>query len=206
MSRKLLDGKNPTKPPDANKGGAPTLLTPELMENIVAPLRIGARVPTAAAFNNVSYDVMRNWVLKGRQDPDSIYGVLIKKVEKAIAEWEMRDISVIEKHAMGAPAEYEKEVVRNSNGDVVMVDGKPLMQVARDADGNPIIKSHAIRSDWKAAIERLRSRLPKYWGRDKIDLDVILTFDNSEREAKPLEALSFEQRVAAAAKKLEEDF
>lgn len=211
MSRKLIDGKKPTIPEDANKGGLPPTLTPELIEKIAGPLRIGVRIPTAAALNDVSYETLRSWVLKGHEKPNSIYGAFIKEITRSIAKWEAGDISILHKHAFGAPAEYLMEPARDSTGGVVFgADGKPVMVMARDGDGRPIIKRSEVKSDWRAAAHRLERRLPKYWHRPETqptsDHDAVLTFDAKEREAKPVEALSFEQKIAGAVKKLEEDY
>lgn len=209
MSRRKFGATEETPiPPGANKGGRPTQLTPELLEKMLQPLHIGARVQTAAALNNIGYDTLRAWVLKGHEDPESLYGELIRRVTQAIATWELRDISVLDKHAMGAPAQYEREVVRDKDGSIIMgTDGKPLMQIARDDDGKPILKTSEIKSDWRAAAHRLASRLPKYWNKeDNIDHDAVLTFDAKEREIKPIEARTFDQKIADAVKKLEEEY
>lgn len=211
MSRRLVDGKMPVKSKGTNKGGRPTDLSRELIDKIVSPLRIGVRIPTAAALNDVSIECLRNWVLKGHEDPKSIYGELITEVMRAIAQWETGDVSILHKHAMGAPTEFEKEVVRDKDGSIVYEQpGKPLMQLVRDGEGNPIVRRAEIRSDWRAAAHRLERRLPKYWYRPEtsspVDQDAILTFDAKEREQKPVEALSFEAKIAGAVKKLEEDY
>jgi hypothetical protein len=212
MSRRLVDGKLPVRKKDAAKGGRPNMLEldPSIIPKVEAALRMGAPVLTAMAFNGISYDTVRLWVIHAKQNPESIYGELFSRVNKAIAEWEMKDISVIEAHAMGRPAQYEMEVVRDKKGKIVFDENKkPLMQVARDAEGNPILKSHAIKSDWKAALERMSRRKPASWARrDQLsvnfDQDAVLSFDNSKVETK--EAMSFEQAVAKAMEKFDEEY
>lgn len=209
MTRRLVDGKRPKPKEGSNPGGRPTKfeIKPELIQRLRQAILMGAPVLTAAALNDISYDTMRSWVLKGKEDPSSQYGALIEMINKAIAEWEVRDLSVIEAHAMGRPAQYLQQPVRNNKGDVINgPDGKPLMEYVRDAEGNPILQSAEIKSDWRAAMERLARRKPKSWGRHlNIDLDAVLTFDNKEREVNPKEAMSFEQRIAEAVKELEDD-
>lgn len=212
MSRRLVDGKLPVKGKDANKGGAPSMieLDPSLVPKIESALRMGAPVLTAMAFNGISYDTVRLWVIKAHKEPNSIYGELFKRVERAIAEWEVKDIAVIEAHAVGRPAQYEMEVVRDKKGNIVYDDKKkPLMQIARDKEGNPILKSPAIKSDWKAAMERMARRKPKSWSRrDQVDFnfdpDAVLTFDNKKQETK--EAKSFEQSVAEAIERFDDEY
>jgi len=214
MGRKSDKGKMPENNVPAPRGRPPgkaDVLTPELIEKIVGPLRMGTRIPTAAALNSVSYETLRHWILQGHEHPDSIYGQFIAEINKALAQWEAGDVGVLHRAAFGAPAEYLMQPVKNSNGDVVFDrEGKPLMEPVRDGDGNPIIKRSEIRSDWRAAAHRLERRLPKYWYRPETqmatDHDAVLTFDAKEREAKPVEALSFEQKIAGAVKKLEEEY
>lgn len=213
MSRKLVDGKVPIPHPDADKGGRKSILELDdaLEERILNALKIGSSVGTAAAFNGLSYEVIRNWVLKGKEFPESRYGAFIQNVQKAIAEWELRDIAVIDRHANGRPAEFLMEPARDNKGNVVWevlpthkTAGKPIMVVARDDEGRPIIKSQEIKSDWRAAMERMSRRMPRYWARtDKNDIDGVLTLDNKKADSK--EAMTFDERVAQAMKKLEED-
>lgn len=210
MSRRLVDGKQPTRVIPEKAGRTSNLELDDTIETkILNSLRIGANVNTAGAFAGVSYDALRTWVLKGKENPDSRYGAFIKKVEKAIAEHEMGDLAVIHAHANGRPAQYEMEVVRDHDGKIIYESpGKPLMQIARDGNDNPILKSSEIRSDWRAAMDRMSRRFPRYWSRtDLIDVqhnhDSILTLDSKKAESK--EALSFEQRVEAAMKKIRAD-
>jgi hypothetical protein len=205
VSRRLVDGQLPKRSLVKTKIGDITDLTPELIAKIIKPLQIGASVTTASAFNGVHYDTMRMWVLKGKEHPETIYGELIRAIEKAIAEWEVRDISVLEKHAMGAPAEYQMDVVFDEHGQLIRdASGNPVMQVARNKDGNPIVKRSEIKADWKAALERLSRRKPRYWAsRDTASEEAVLTYDNKKPETR--EAITFEQRIAEAIDKLEED-
>lgn len=208
MSRRLLDGKLPERKPGSNKGRRAILdLTPELMDQICAPLIIGAPIDTAAALRGVSYDTLRSWVIKGNTDPNSIYGVLLKRIAQSVAEWEARDLSVIEKHAQGAPPEYYMEIVKDEHGNVMYdKNGDRIMQVAKDNEGRPIIKRPGIKSDVKAAMWRLERRKPKYWER-KIQIEDaagVLSFDNKKPETK--EAMSFDEKVAQAMKKFEDEY
>ncbi len=209
MSRRLIDGKVGKPKKGSDPGGRPTKfeIDPELPKKLRQAILIGAPILTAAALHDISYETMRGWVLKGKEDPSSEYGALLKIIQKSIAEWEARDLSVIEAHAVGRPAQYLQQPMRNEAGEVVLgPEGKPLMEYVRDAEGNPILQAAEIKSDWRAAMERLSRRKPRSWAKQlNIDLDAVLTFDNNEREAKPAEALTFEQKIAQAVKELEEE-
>jgi hypothetical protein len=209
MSRRLLDGKAPKPKKGSNPGGRPTKfeIDPELVKKLRNAILMGAPVLTAAALNDISYETMRAWVLNGKENPDSEYGALLKVLVKAVAEWELRDLAVLDSHSTGRPAQYAQQPVRNKKGDVVNgPDGKPLMEYVRDGDGNPILIQSEIKSDWRAAMERLARRKPRSWATKlNIDLDAVLTFDNKEKEVNPKEAMSFEQRIAEAVRELEDE-
>lgn len=214
MSRRLVDGKFP-KPKKGSKAekkmltGRPTKLEidPDLIKKLRNAILLGAPVLTAAALNDVSYDTMRAWVLKGKENPDSEHGALLRVIVKAIAEWEIRDLSTWDAHIAGRPAQYLMQPMVDNKGKPIMgPDGKPMMEYARDSEGNVILQASEIKSDWRAAAERMARRKPKSWGqRLGIDLDAVLTFDNKEKEANPKEALSFEQRIAQAVQELEDE-
>lgn len=211
MSRKLVDGKHPVPSPGSNPGGAPSLLErdKDLPEKIRKFILMGAPVLTAAALNDVSYDTMRSWVLKAKENPESEYGALIRLIMKAVAEWEVRDLAVLDIHATGRPATYLEEPVLDKKGQpYIGPDGKALMKLARDKDGNPIQKTAEVKSDWRAAMERLSRRKPRTWAAKlAVDIDSVLTFDpNAEKQVDPKDNLSFEQRIATAVKELEDEY
>jgi len=128
MSRRLVDGVmvKPAVPHAGKQVGTGTTLTEELIKDICRPLLIGLPVSSSCALLSIGYDTLRYWVVQGYEHPDSIYGKFINEVKKAIAQWETRDLSVIEMHAQGKPATYEMEVVREPDGTV-----------ARDEKGSP---------------------------------------------------------------------
>lgn len=181
-------------------------IDPDLIKKMRNAILLGAPIVTAAALNDISYETMREWVLKGKEDPSSEYGALIRQLQKAIVEWEIRDLSAWDAHIHGRPAQYlTQQVVVDGKPLTDPNTGRPVMEIVRDGEGNPVIQASEIRPDWRAAAERLARRKSKTWAKQiNVDLDVVLTFDNKEREAKPAEAMSFEQRVAMAMKKWDE--
>lgn len=213
MSRSLVTGQHPKpKTKEAEKRmhkGRPHAveLTPDVIKKMRNAILMGAPVITAAALNDIPYYTLRRWVTRGREEPESEYGEFLAVISKAIAEWEVRDLSAWDQHVVGRPAQYLMQPVINKDGDpVIGSDGKPIMEYVRDGEGNLIMQSAEIKSDWRAAAERMARRRPKVWGQKLgIDLDAVLTFDNNDREEKPVEALSFEERIAQAVKELEDE-
>lgn len=207
MSRRQKGEKPPPKPktpqkdrPQNQKGrklgrplgsGSILELTPDITGKICRAIRMGSHIDTACALNGAGYSTMREWILKAREHPDSLYGDFARAIEKAVAEAATIALATIDVHATGRPAEYlmepvmrplEKEntIVFGPNGQPIMVpvmtqkDGKevPLMAVARDAEGNPIVKRDEVKSNWTAAAWKLERRFPLKWGRyDRSDAD-----------------------------------
>lgn len=214
MSRRLVDGKRPQPPEGANKGGAPTKLTQDIIDKIVQGVRIGAPVLTATALQGLSYETVRNWIILGVKSPDSLHGAFLQAVNTAVAQWEIGDIAVIHRHANGAPAEYMMEPVRDNKGNVVFTkDAKgnkvALQQPVRDGDGNPVLVKSEVRSDWRAAMERLSRRKPRHWQRREqlsinSDPDEVLKFDNTQVGTE--EKKSFETEVAEAMVKFDDEY
>jgi len=76
-----------------------TKLTPEVQDKIVSALRAGNYQETAANFAGISKPTFYGWMQRGRTEPDSIYSVFLDAVEKAKAEAEVRDVTLIDKAA-----------------------------------------------------------------------------------------------------------
>ena len=202
MSRRLVDGKQPVPGPNARKGGRPKdsspILTKDIQEEIAKLLRMGSHVEVAAAVNGIGYDTLRLWVVKGKEDPASIYGAFNKAVQQAIAQAETRDLSLIDQTSFGRPAEYEMEVVRNPDGTVIMTkdrngDPVPLMQVARNKDGNAILKRAEIRPNWNATAWKMARRNPKRWG-NMLDQPSVLDANPEQPKEAERDAISPEQK------------
>jgi len=72
--------------------------TPELQERIVAFLRGGNYVETAAACVGIHKDTFYDWCKKGRKGIKP-YASFVEAVDKAMAESEARDVTLIGKAA-----------------------------------------------------------------------------------------------------------
>jgi hypothetical protein len=79
--------------------GQPTKLNAEVSEKICQAIRAGNYMETAAAYAGVAKPTLYNWLKRGRDEPDTIYGALVEAVELAVAEAEVRDVALIAKAA-----------------------------------------------------------------------------------------------------------
>lgn len=77
------------------KSGRPAKLTKEATEKIIAAMRAGAYIETAAALAGIHRDSLYEWLKRGAASPASEYGKFAQAVEKALAESELRDLTNI---------------------------------------------------------------------------------------------------------------
>lgn len=92
--------------------GAPSKLTPELIETLVNVLNRGSYVETAAAHCGISKTTYYSWARKGAEERRHIlsgkrprksfalYLEMLDAVEKAMADAELRDLKVISQAAL----------------------------------------------------------------------------------------------------------
>lgn len=132
-----------------NKVGAPPKLNRELILRITDYLRRGAYVETAVASAGVHKSAYYKWVKKGVGQKIGIHRELVDAIDKAMADAEMRDLTIVDKSATGTPAEYLKD----ENGKLVI-----------NSSGDPVLVKPYLKSDWKASAWRLERRNPKKWG------------------------------------------
>lgn len=121
----------------ARPSGAPTKLTPEITKTICNALLIGNYFETACAVAGIHRDTAYEWLKKGAKKP-GIHRQFSDAVEKAQADAESRDLTVIEMTAHGTKAQFDE------NGHLVRAE---------------------VQRDWKAAAWRLERKHPKKWGR-----------------------------------------
>lgn len=126
--------------------GRPTKLTPELQARMLALLRAGNYVETAAAACGLAKKTFYNWLQKGARAKGGEYHEFAAAVEKAMGEAEARDLLTIDKAAQGYDVTVVKETV--SNGVVIDREVK-----------------NSRRFDWQAAAWRLERKFPDRWGR-----------------------------------------
>jgi len=123
-------------------------LDKDVIQKMVNYCRAGAYVETAAAACGIDKETFYNWLRKGAKQKSGIYRVLNDALDKAQAEWELRDLAAIDKATTGrATAIVMKDV-----------EGRPI----RDGEGN-LMYMRPIEPDWKAAALRLSRKASKRW-------------------------------------------
>lgn len=138
------------KKPKKRSTGGVEIISSEIIQSICFYLKAGAYLETAAAYAGIHRDTLHDWLKKGRHAPKGKYGDLIRAVDKAMAEAELRDLLNIDKCAMGQDWEYE----RDSNGQLVL-----------NGRGNPIPKKVGLEPDWHASAWRLERKHRDRWGK-----------------------------------------
>ena len=77
-------------------GGRPTKLTSELEARIVALIRVGNYIETAAATCGINKTTLYDWLKRGARANSGPYHEFSNAVEKALAEAEARDVARID--------------------------------------------------------------------------------------------------------------
>ena len=97
--RFLLRQKMATK---NKKMGLPTSLTPEVQSIILACIKKGAYVETAVVYAGINKDTYYEWMKRAeKEQPGQLHRDFSDAVEKAKAEAELLDITIVDKAARG---------------------------------------------------------------------------------------------------------
>jgi hypothetical protein len=83
-------------------GGRPTSLTPEVQKLFIRALKRCFYVETAGAYCGLCRKTVRNWLRRGRREPDTIYGEFVRAIEKAESYTEVDCLSAIKKIGKGS--------------------------------------------------------------------------------------------------------
>lgn len=149
-AKKKVKAKNLTRTNGRHPGGRPTKFDSALADKIVSAIKAGGYVETAAAFAGVSKDTFYQWLRQGAKASSGQFKEFSDAVGRAIAESEMRYVSVVAKAASGY------EVVREKTVTEIGSDGKLHTTTTVD-------KSHEFNPP--AAMWWLERRFPRRWGR-----------------------------------------
>jgi len=155
--------KQSTKPkrPRGRPTGAGVKLTTAVKEKIVAAIRAGNYIETAAALAGIQKETFYDWLRKGaRSTTDDRYRNFSDAVFEAMAQSEAEAVAAID--TAGMPHEVTRcRITRKP----LFQDGKPVL----DDDGNPVFIEEILTEttqehDWRALAWRLERRFPRRWG------------------------------------------
>ena len=149
MSRKIRKKKQQSS--GKHPGGRPTKFDSVLAKKIVDAIKAGGYVETAAAFAGINKVTFYDWLRRGAEAKEGKFKEFSNAVGQAIAESEMRYVSVVAKAASGY------DVVRERTVTEVGPDGNAK------TTSTTIDKSHEFNPP--AAMWWLERRFPRRWGR-----------------------------------------
>ena len=159
--KKKVEKNNPTTKRPRGRPTGTTKLTPEIQDKIVAAIRHGNYIETAAALAGIRKDTFYDWLRKGaRATTDDRYRNFSDAVFEAMAQSEAEAVAAID--TAGMPHDVVKtRTIRKP----LILDGRPVL----DADGNQlyieeIIEESTVETDWRALAWRLERRFPRRWG------------------------------------------
>ena len=146
--------------------GRDTKLTPTVQEKIVAVIRSGGYLETAAAHAGVNVSVFREWLRRGERErvrrqrgergrtAERIYLDFSGAVEKALADAESRFVALVNRAASGYDVTKIKKILkRGPTGRMELVEETTEI-------------SHV--QSWQAAMTLLERRWPGRWARREV--------------------------------------
>lgn len=148
--KRKLGSVIPPRENGKHPGGRPSGFNPEMAERIVSAIKAGGYVETAAAFAGINKDTFYEWLKRGAKEKSGPFKEFSDAIGRAIAESEMRYVSVVAKAASGYDVIRERTVVG------VDFKGNPINTVTTE-------KSHEFNP--QAAEWWLERRFPRRWGR-----------------------------------------
>lgn len=146
-----------------NKGGAPVKLNRKLVEKICNYLRMGVYLTDAFVMCDIDRGTARLWLKKGHKSPRSLFGELLRAVDKAMVEATVRDLQVIDKAANGCDTEFLKHPPGSRDEHGRDISGQLVFEETRYTS-KPVIVRQGLTPSWQAAAYRLAKRKPDQWG------------------------------------------
>jgi hypothetical protein len=153
------DGKAFRKVTKAKRAGRPAKLDKVLISKLSNYLRMGVYLETALVMVDITRPTFKDYCKKGREKPKSIYGLFLAAIDRALAEADIRDLSVIDKTAQGFETEfatypqgYIDEHGVDRSGQIVFDD----VRYGKKA----VVKRPGIPPNWQAAAWKLAQRAP----------------------------------------------
>lgn len=144
-------------PAHGETNGGKSTLTLELIDQICGIAGLGTSEKSTAALVGINRHTFRFWLTQGVKDPDSIHGVLLKKLQESIAATETRVLKTVSDFLYGRPAVYQE--VTNTT-----ITTKPDGTVIREEEKRLVCVQPAIEPSEKMIQWFLRNRFGDNWG------------------------------------------
>lgn len=163
--------------------GMETFLSEKLIAQIETLFQFG--LPESAIANTVGIRpaLLKEWLLKGHLAKSGLHHELYKRCAVAYGRGEFEFFSSLRKHALGSPAKYLMQPVKNANGEVQMLDGKPIMEPARDNEGKAILEQKEITSNPTWASWILEKRYKGNYSKDESNHQTAMIDDVNNNDA-----------------------
>lgn len=129
----------------------PSKLTPDVQADIVAAIRAGNYMETAASFAGINKDTLFAWLKRGKRDKSGPYRDFSDAVSRALAEAETSALASIEQAASGGTVVAKTTVIT----ETVTKSGTTTHKTVTTETYQP--------PQWQAAAWRLERRFPDRW-------------------------------------------
>lgn len=97
--KRYVGQRGPDKQPRKRQKGRPEELTPEIQAEIIKWLEQGNYLETACNIARIAMPTVRNWLVRGRREPGSIYDDFLSAVKESQSNADARDLLYIQKAA-----------------------------------------------------------------------------------------------------------
>lgn len=136
----------------------PTLLSPELINQIEQFYRMGLTDQTVANMIGISKFTLTEWLTKGAAKANGVHAELFKRCAKAVGSGELEYVAKIREHALGAPAVFAMR-------ETTSPDGTVTKEVQTDNEGQPIVLKQEIKSNPVWVSWFLERRFRRVWSK-----------------------------------------
>lgn len=136
----------------------PTMLSPELINQIEQFYRMGLTDQTVSNMIGVSKYTLTEWLIRGASTNNGAHGELFKRCAKAVGSGELEYVAKIREHALGAAAVFAYR-------ETTSPDGTVTKEVQTDNEGQPIVLKQEIKSNPQWVSWFLERRFKRAWGK-----------------------------------------
>lgn len=137
-------------------------LNEDTISRLKQAIRAGAYAETAAAYVGIDRSTLQRWLKTGARTKKGVHWKLVKALQHAWAEAEMRDLINIDRCAMGRPTVYERDP---DTGAVLF-----------NKHGYPVVKEPGLAPSWQASAWRLERKFGGRWNKpEKVDQNMKVT-------------------------------